>query len=72
MAYESGAGKSEAWRRKEWKKFWNETVPKMKSGELEIPLNSNPDRLRVKGKSKKQVEALLAKKKKQKKDENKA
>tara|TARA_R100000458_G_scaffold2459_1_gene2004 strand:+ start:1834 stop:2043 length:210 start_codon:yes stop_codon:yes gene_type:complete len=65
MAYESGAGRSEAWRRKEWKKFWNETVPKMKSGELEIPLHSNPNILKVKGKSKKEIEELLAKKRKQ-------
>ena len=48
MAYESGAGKSEEWRRKQWKIFWDETVPKMKSGEIKIPLNSNPNRMQVK------------------------
>ena len=48
MAYESGAGKSEEWRRKQWDIFWKETVPKMKSGEIVIPLNSNPNRMKVK------------------------
>ena len=51
MAYESGAGKSEEWRRKQWDIFLKETVPKMKSGEIVIPV-THPDRFKVKKKGK--------------------
>ena len=62
MAYESGAGKSDAWKKEQWKKFWNEKVPKMKSGEIVIPV-THPDRFKVKNKDEDDLKIASTKRK---------